>query len=376
MPKPIFPTRGQKSPNFWDDDLKAYIDHGTSLEIVNGGTVALDDTLPEGATLGYSVKANTTFSGDGAETTLTPGVYSVVRTETGWQVYEAPAGLELGTEPDSTAPTGLAGFTATGGEGSATLGWTPATDSESDVVHYYRVYLTSGGPSGDWIEDDGSAGAVVTGLTAGTYSAQVYASSAGGSSTVITSSSFAVTAPLTTYLMDTFNRADGAMIPDRATPDTGTAWTADSALSSVQISGNKVTTGDVVVYSPTTLTTREITASILFPSGTGYVTVGGYSADYIKATVKANGQVEFSGATGNAIYNASGGTNHYTPTGYITGLTTGTHTMRVTYDEGIAILYVDDVKILEVSYPNPPAAKQAFIRAGTSGYIDTIEFKS
>lgn len=103
MPKPTFPTRGQKSPNFWDDDLKAYVDYGTSLVVVEGGTVALEDTYAEGETVGYLVKGTATFTGEGGEIEVEAGVYTFVRIEGGWNAFAAAEGTPL--SPPSTEVT-------------------------------------------------------------------------------------------------------------------------------------------------------------------------------------------------------------------------------------------------------------------------------
>lgn len=94
-PKPQFPARGQKSPNFWDDDLKAYVDFGASLQVVNAGTHVLDDSMGEGELVGYRVKGDSTFTGEGGEIEVEAGVYVFERTATGWDAYVVAAGTPL-----------------------------------------------------------------------------------------------------------------------------------------------------------------------------------------------------------------------------------------------------------------------------------------
>lgn len=152
MPKPVFPSRGQKSPNFWDDDLQAYVDYGTSLEVVDGGTVALDDTYEQGDLAGYYVTATATFTGEGGELEVEPGVYVFLRTADGWEARAASEGTALsgGGGPVPDPPSAPLSVASDADADSIQLTITPG---EFYLGHEVQITGVDGGGWQDYLAD-------------------------------------------------------------------------------------------------------------------------------------------------------------------------------------------------------------------------------
>lgn len=145
MAKPTFPARGQKGPNFWDDDLQRYIDYGTSLEVVNGGTVALPDYDEDAAqvpVLGYLVTAETNIGGRD----YAPGVYVFYADPSiygGWAAVLVE-GDQVAPSPDSVNPVAGTLATSAVGETTVTVTVTGASDNTALHANPYRFSKDNG----------------------------------------------------------------------------------------------------------------------------------------------------------------------------------------------------------------------------------------
>lgn len=283
-----WPIRGLKP---WDGALKAYIDSvaGGSLTVVNGGTVTMPNE-PEGTLRAYRVKSDTMFIFDGQETVLTPGAYSLERSDIGWLIYKAANGYLLGTVPDSTPPTTVTGLVATGGEAQIAVNWNDATDAESDVSYGYRAWLTSAGSSGAWLVTN-TSDATITDLPAGDYTVQVYATSAGGSSPIVSATATVVPVPgWNTY--DTLTAAQIGADGDRGTTvDIATTggrtfrWESTGGTVSVldgYLRGprdNQQTYGYFVANGPMGDYAVEFDYNALGDAGNGYLSSINWAAD-------------------------------------------------------------------------------------------------
>lgn len=151
--------------------------------------------------------------------------------------------------PDSTPPSAVTGLTATGGEAQVSASWSAATDAESPVHYRWRVWLTSGGATGDWTSTD-STTFTKTGLSAGAYTVQVYAYSQGGASATASATATATTpAGWSTIITDDFTGTDAALLTGRTTTTGGRTWSALGTEDSLSIKSNKATQA-AAAYNP------------------------------------------------------------------------------------------------------------------------------
>ncbi len=158
----------------------------SALIVVNGGTVDLPDAQPDGYLIGYKVTAPTTIEG----VSFAAGSYIFERDTsvgTGWTYRTLSAGTAIGgvpEVPDSTPPTAVTGLAIDStAETSLSFSWSAATDTENAVHYRWRTTPSGGSPSA-WTETDLTT-ATATDLAPGTsYTVEVYAYSAGGSSAV------------------------------------------------------------------------------------------------------------------------------------------------------------------------------------------------
>lgn len=236
MVKPTFPARGQKGPNFWDDDLQAYVDYGSSLEVVSGGSVDLP--AYEGGTtpvVGYLVTATTNIEGRD----YVPGVYIFYGDPGAYGGWRAVAveGEQVVPSPDAVLPT--AGTLAS--SAIITTGFTlTITGASDDVALAAAPYSFSTDNGTTWSAYQPSAVLVVTGKAASTaYQCKHRVKDAAGN--VSTGSAITVNTPApsgwSVLASDDFTAANGTKIKTRVTPVGGAVWGGDTTP---EIQSNKM----------------------------------------------------------------------------------------------------------------------------------------
>ena len=366
-------------------------------------TVAAPDTTdPTAGTLGMvmdAYAATGTVTGAADETAMAAAPYSFKLDAGAWTAYQSSPIYEW---------TGLSAETAytfahrvIDAAGNVTEG-TPVTDM-TDAAPVDSTPPTVGTLAGSSITDDGftltvSAADDETALHAqpyrfstdngATYTAYqtspVYAAtrldpstaytckhqtrdaagnvSTGTAITVTTSAS----STLVIGLSDTFTGADGSL--SSHTADTGQTWAG--SLSTSQILSNRLKASNVFISNAGVAreASVEFTFSAtgadaqLFPWHDGVTTASGTGP---RGYVNQNGQVSLSNIT--VTYNASGGTNYYTPVGFLTLTTATAHAMLLTYNGTNVALYVNGTKIIEGTPTTPLTATHTFVNGTLSG---------
>lgn len=242
-PKPQFPSRGQKAPNFWDDDLQRYIDHGTTLEVVSGGSVTLPEYEPDVAqapVLGYLVTSNTTIGG----TEYAPGVYVFWADPSvygGWSVALID-GQQVVPNPEAVPP--VVGTLAASdiNETGYTLTVTGASDAVALAALPYSFSLNNGTT---WSAYQSSAVYVVTGRSTG-VSDQARHRVRDAAGNVSIGTAITVT-PVLPSITENFNRPDGTVLNGLTTTTGGKtiisparSFRAGNDNVSAVVTGNKM----------------------------------------------------------------------------------------------------------------------------------------
>lgn len=307
-----------------------------------------------------------------ADLELTDGAFaSFVRIRGAWVLASAGASSTPAT-PDSTPPTAVTNLNATGGSGQVSATWTAATDAESSVSYRWRVWLTSGGATGTWTTTT-STSFTKTGLESGAYTVEVYAYSHGGASATATDTA-TVTAPLVVDFLDTFTRANGSLSA-APTPNTGGNWAGSTAAPTIT-SGALVGTGETIYATRGSNPAREASCTVTTTATSDVRFTAWSTADDLtgpRAALLPSGQVSFQGVTnGSVTFNASGGTNYYTPTGY---LSYGVHVVKViTNPDGTCHMVIDDITVISAAYDTANAGRHIGITV--IGTVDNIEVKA
>lgn len=370
------------------EEVSGYTDHGNVSGTVTfnapTGTHAFDATAPttvtlDGYTNGQSV-ALVCYSGasdvtvtDAGDLELADGLaIGMLRSRDSW--VTGGGGGEPAV-PDTTPPSAITGLTATGGEGQVTFNWNAATDAESPVKYGWKVWLTSGSEPGSYTTRTTVGPVTVTGLAAGAYTVKVYSFSTGGSTVAVTTSA-TVTAALAVDFLDTFARANGPL-SSASTPDTGSAWGGSTAGPQIT-SGKLVSAGGHYVYAARTNPAREFNADVV-TTNTSTIVLGAWAdgatsgGDLVgpRLAILTNGQLSFQNVTG-VTYNVTGGTNPYTPTGY---LSEGAHTVKIeTRADGTCHAYIDGTLVVSAAYNTSQTGRHVAVML--TGTIDNIQVKS
>lgn len=140
----------------------------SSLIVVSGGTIDLDNAKGDGYLIGYDVTASTTIEG----TSYAPGVYVFRRhspTYGGWRVATISEGVQVVPSPDSVAPT-AGTLAATVGETTANLSVSGALDETAlhAAPYSFRYSSDAGVTWSAWTAWQAGTTYAYTGLTAST----------------------------------------------------------------------------------------------------------------------------------------------------------------------------------------------------------------
>lgn len=287
-------------------------------------------------------------------------------------VWVTGGGTGAPATPDATPPTAVTGLDATGGSRQVTATWSAATDAESSVSYRWRVWPTSGGAAGDWTSTTATS-FTKSGLASGDYTVEVYAYSHGGASATATDTA-TVTAPLVVDFLDTFTRANGSLSA-APTPNTGGNWAGSTAAPTIT-SGALVGTGETIYATRGSNPAREASCTVTTTATSDVRFTAWSTADDLagpRAALLPSGQVSFQGVTnGSVTFNASGGTNYYTPTGY---LADGVHVVKVISNpDGTCHLVIDGATVISAAYDNTSTGRHFGISA--YGTVDDIEVKA
>lgn len=376
MPQPTFPSRGQKSPNFWDDDLRAYIDYGDSVEIVNSD-INLPDTTPDGRILYVEVRTASDVEG----VSLEPGLYAFRRTATGWSYYDLPIGTPIstsggggGSDPVPAAPVGLDLSEA---DGEITATWTAPAGTPAAIGYMYRA--TVDGATSAWVDLGNVLTATFDALPSKTYTVQVAAYATEGGALGATASDSIATSAGFVFVTDHLNAADGTSLAGFSAG--GLSWlapmtgdngvTASSATINDRRVGGSTSGGHVVLpQDDAEITVRYSTDNNgqirLHGRGSGgHVFIAGdalRSETYLGGSNISTGH-PFSGVLTLRLVGATASVwiDGVKKTEFATGTATGSRWGIATYNTG----YIDAVRIGPATdHTTPPAALSEALSAG------------
>lgn len=340
---------------------------GTHVLNATGSLLVTLGAAPDGriVTL-YVVSGASSVTVDGITgLTLTDGSFaSFVHIRGAWVL--ASAGGATGPT-DTTPPSAVTGLTATGGSQQISASWTAATDAESTVRYYWRVWLTSGGATGTWTMTTGTSFTKTGIATAGNYTVEVYSSSSGGSTAPVTASA-TITAPPAT-LTETFTRTDGASMAGVTSTTGGYTWGLDSnnvTMFSAQSSAGTVTGNKYAISGNSAITAN-------FPTSNCVIT-----ADYdVTAAGAPKIAAAIAGTTGsnavNVIVNSSGVARLYLDqAAHIAEATVAlTGTLEVRYDGSTVTVKVNGTTVITQGSVTRTGTLVGVAAAG-SGWVDNV----